>query len=79
MRTASLLLALLLVALPAASAMCADSEPARAQALREGSQDMMRAIERSLGAISGRRGRDGVPASPYRRMDAGDTAGEGCA
>lgn len=46
-------------------------DPRRAATMRQEAERLMQAIQRSIEALAESRGRTGVPASPYRRMDAG--------
>ncbi len=57
--------------LRAASELLADSDPHDAAAYRAEADDFAAAVDRSLAACAARLGRPGMPASPYRRLDAG--------
>ncbi|NHA15406.1 hypothetical protein G8346_10550 [Thioalkalivibrio sp. XN279] len=57
--------------LEAAAAMLADSDPEPSADFAAAGQDFMAAIERSLARDAQRLRRPAMPASPYRRMDAG--------
>lgn len=57
--------------LHAASRMMPDQSSRYAQEFDAGARDFERAIERSLALCQQRLGRPGMPASPYRRLDAG--------
>lgn len=55
----------------AAELLMASGNAAEAEAFRREADDLLRCIHRSLEATSRRLGHQAVPASPYRRMDAG--------
>ncbi len=57
--------------LRAAAEMLRESEPGQSRGFAQAGQDFMGAIERSLAGCAARLQRPGMPASPYRRMDAG--------
>jgi hypothetical protein len=55
----------------AATLLDALEEPRAARRFRDQADDFLAAIDRSLRMTTDRRSRPGIPASPYRRMDAG--------
>ncbi|MFP5506384.1 MAG: hypothetical protein ACLGH6_09315 [Gammaproteobacteria bacterium] len=57
--------------LRAAAAMLADTEPGHSAEFARAAEDFAAAVERSLAACERRLGRPAMPASPYRRLDAG--------
>lgn len=57
--------------LHAAAALCKDLDPGLADEFGRGAADFMGSIERSIASCAGRLARQAMPASPYRRLDAG--------
>ncbi len=57
--------------LRAAAALCADFDEGRSAGLIHGAEEFETAVERSLARCEERLGRPAMPASPYRRLDAG--------
>lgn len=57
--------------LRAAAAMLAEPDPGHSEHFAQGAADFAAAVDRSLDASARRLGRPAMPASPYRRLDAG--------
>lgn len=57
--------------LKAAASLLADSDPAHSLEFARAADDFAAAVERSLAGCEKRLGRPAMPASPYRRLDAG--------
>ncbi|HMA10255.1 MAG TPA: hypothetical protein VKO83_00110, partial [Steroidobacteraceae bacterium] len=57
--------------LRAAAAMLADIDPGRSREFADAADEFAAAVERSLAGCAKRLGRPAMPASPYRRLDAG--------
>ncbi|HET9462823.1 MAG TPA: hypothetical protein VFO43_02535, partial [Thiobacillus sp.] len=57
--------------LRAAAAMLADMDPAHSRDFAQAADDFAAAVEKSLAGCEARLGRPAMPASPYRRLDAG--------
>lgn len=57
--------------LKSAARMLADHDPQESRTFTRAAEDFTQAIDRSLASCAERLGRPGMPASPYRRLDAG--------
>jgi hypothetical protein len=57
--------------LRAASAMFRDQDPDHSEVFAQAAEEFAAAVDRSLAACAQRLGRSAMPASPYRRLDAG--------
>ncbi len=57
--------------LRAAQAMLAEQDPAHGKVFAQAAEDFAAAVDRSLAGCAQRLGRPAMPASPYRRLDAG--------
>lgn len=64
--------------LRAAASLLADTDPDRSREFAQAADDFAAAVERSLASCAARLGRPAMPASPYRRLDAGAIGSLAC-
>ncbi len=64
--------------LRAAASLLADPDPDRSREFAQAADDFATAVERSLTSCAARLGRPAMPASPYRRLDAGAIGSLAC-